>query len=137
VEFEVALGWDKVGFIERFEGEYGRGGTRAIVVGCEEAAMRLWRISDVKLGQDHVERVRTTRCRQEGQQVGAILMSSNDDHTPLLPMLGFPGRWEPSNNTTLTPRMLKPPHLHLGLLVHLGNLGDMLVQPLGGFSSGG
>jgi len=64
-------------------------------------------------------------------------MSTDDDHTPLLPMLGLPRSREPSNNTTLTPRMFKPPHLHLGLLVHLGNLGDMLEQPFGGFCSGG
>jgi hypothetical protein len=41
VEFEVAFGGDKVGFVERFEGEDGRGGTRAIIVGCGDAGMGL------------------------------------------------------------------------------------------------
>jgi hypothetical protein len=34
VEFEVAFRRDKVGFVERFKGEDGRGRARAIIVGC-------------------------------------------------------------------------------------------------------
>ena len=53
VEFEVALGGDKVGFVERFKGEDGRGGTRAIIVGCRHPQMDLTRSAKWKLGTDH------------------------------------------------------------------------------------
>lgn len=77
----------------------------------------------------------TTGSRQERPQVGAVLMSPDDDDAPLLVLL--PSRREPSDNTALSPRMLKRPYADFRGLVQLGEFFDLALQPPGRLGTGG
>ena len=62
-------------------------------------------------------------------------MSPDDDDAPLLVLL--PSRREPSDNTALSPRMLKRPYADFRGLVQLGKLFDLALQPPRRLGTGG